>query len=224
MITYIIRRLVLAVIVLCIVSVLIFLVMRLLPGDPILLLLSQSQQGELTEEQLAHFRHEAGLDKTLAVQYFSWVGDLFRGDMGVSILTQAAVAPEIIRRVPITLYLGLLAFIIGMAIGLPVGIICAVRRGSFIDTALTALANIGITVPTFWLGVMLIYFFGLHLRWLPVQGFTSPFDNFWLSTKKLICLSFAWPCFPLRVTRARHGPVCWRLCDKTILELPGLKV
>ncbi|MCR4394892.1 MAG: ABC transporter permease, partial [Dehalococcoidales bacterium] len=95
-------------------------------------------------------------------------GGIFRGDLGTSILHRAPVAGEILRRLPITLHIGLTAYIIGVIIGVPFGILCAIRRGKFLDTLVTALANIGITMPAFWLGVMLIYLFGLELRWLPV--------------------------------------------------------
>ena len=186
MTTYIIRRLLMAIIVLLIVSVIVFMVMRLLPGDPIRMIVSQSQQAQFTEEQIALLRHETGLDRPLPVQYFSWLGDIFHGDLGESIMYHTPVAEEIVKRLPITLHLGLLAFIIGIIIGIPAGVLCAIRRGTFIDTLVTSLANVGITIPVFWLGVMLMYLFGLHLGWLPVQGYTSPLDNFWLNTKQII--------------------------------------
>ncbi len=186
MTTYIIRRLIMLVIVLLIVSILVFLAMRLLPGDPIRMLVTQSESQEFTEEQIAKLKHEFGLDKPLPVQYINWIGGIFHGDLGTSILHRAPVANEIIRRLPITLHLGLTAFVIGILIGIPFGVICAIRRGKFIDTFVTTMSNLGITVPVFWLGVLLIYAFGLYLRWLPVMGYTSPFDNLGMSAKQLI--------------------------------------
>lgn len=171
--------------------------MRLLPGDPIRMLVTQSEQQEFTEEQIAKLRHEFGLDRPLMVQYISWLGGIFRGDLGTSILHRAPVAGEILRRLPITLHIGLTAYIIGVIIGVPFGILCAIRRGRFLDTLVTALANIGITMPAFWLGVMLIYLFGLELRWLPVQGYTSPFDDFWLSSKQLVMPVICMILFPI---------------------------
>jgi len=197
MTTFIIRRLIMAVIVLILVSLMVFMAMRLLPGDPIRMLVTQSEQQEFTEEQIAKLRHEFGLDRPLMVQYISWLGGIFRGDLGTSILHRAPVAGEILRRLPITLHIGLTAYIIGVIIGVPFGILCAIRRGRFLDTLVTALANIGITMPAFWLGVMLIYLFGLELRWLPVQGYTSPFDDFWLSSKQLVMPVICMILFPI---------------------------
>jgi len=197
MTTFIIRRLIMAVIVLILVSLMVFLAMRLLPGDPIRMLVTQSEQQEFTEEQIAKLRHEFGLDRPLMVQYISWLGGIFRGDLGTSILHRAPVAGEILRRLPITLHIGLTAYVIGVIIGVPFGILCAIRRGKFLDTLVTALANIGITMPAFWLGVMLIYLFGLELRWLPVQGYTSPFDDFWLSSKQLVMPVICMILFPI---------------------------
>ena len=186
MITYIIRRLGLAVIVLIIVTILVFLCMRLLPSDPIQLMLTSSQQSVYTEEQLNQIRKDYGLLDPLPVQYYNWVKDIVHGNLGTSLVSHIPVKRDIIHRIPISLYIGLLAFFIGIIIGFPVGVICAVRRGSFLDTAITTIANIGITLPTFWIGVMLIYLFGLYLKWLPIQGYTSPFTDFWLSTRRLI--------------------------------------
>jgi peptide/nickel transport system permease protein len=186
MINFIIRRLVLAAIVLFLVSVLVFLSMRLLPGDPVLAFVSSSSIQQVTEEQLNQIRHEYGLDKPLPQQYTSWIIGVLHGDFGKSILNKSPVIDEILRRLPITLYIGVLAFIVAIMIGIPAGVLCAVRRGSWIDNLVTTLSNIGITVPTFWLGIILIYVFALHFKWLPVMGYTSPFDNFLKSTRQLI--------------------------------------
>ena len=186
MTTYIIRRLILAAIVLFLVSVFVFLAMRLLPGDPVLMYISASSAQEVTEEQLNLIRHQYGLDKTLPQQYLDWIAGAFRGDLGTSILNRSPVMQEILRRLPITVHLGILAFIVATIVGIPAGVLCAVRRGSWLDNLVTTLANVGITVPVFWLGILLIYAFALYFRWLPVMGYTSPFDDFWYSTKQLI--------------------------------------
>jgi peptide/nickel transport system permease protein len=145
-------------------------------------------------------RHQYGLDKSMIVQYFDWLGGVFHGDFGRSILNHVPVADEIFRRVPITLNIGLPAFILGIIFGVPAGIICAIRRGKSIDTLVTTLSNIGITIPVFWLGFLLIYIFGLQLKWLPVQGYTSPFDNLWLNIKQLILPVICLAVFPVAST------------------------
>jgi peptide/nickel transport system permease protein len=197
MVTFIIRRLILAVIVLIIVTVMVFLAMHLLPGDPILMVISLSTQQNYSDEQIAQLRHEAGLDKPLTVQYVNWIGKILHGDLGRSILYKTPVSKDILKRLPITLHIGLTAFILGLIIGIPVGVICAIRRGKAIDTVLTTCANIGITVPTFWLGVMMMYLFALRLGWLPLMGYTSPFTNFTLNTKQLIMPVICEALFPL---------------------------
>jgi peptide/nickel transport system permease protein len=171
--------------------------MRLLPGDPILMLVTASEEQSATQEQIDSLRHEFGLDKPMVVQYFKWLGGVLHGDLGKSILQRAPVGKEIIRRLPITLHLGLLAFIISVIIGVPAGIICAVRRGTWLDTVITFLTNIGITIPNFWMGIVLIYIFAVHLRWLPVQGYTSPFTDLLKNTKQILMPVFCLCVFPI---------------------------
>ena len=213
MTTYIIRRLLLAAIVLLLVSIFVFLALRLLPGDPVLMYLSASSVQQITEEQLDLVRHEFGLDKTLPMQYFDWIGGVFHGDFGKSILNHSPVMEEILKRLPITLHIGILAFVIAIIVGIPAGVLCAIRRGTWVDNIVTTFANIGITVPVFWLGIILIYLLALYLRWLPVMGYTSPFSNFWLSTKQLIM-----PVFCLAV-----GPIAGnaRQARSSMLEVIG---
>lgn len=196
MFAYIIRRTLQSVIVIFLVTVLVFVGMRLLPGDPLFMLFNPNQLQQFTEEQLQAIRHEAGLDKSLVVQYFEWIGDVFKGELGKSILTKTSVSKDIAKRVPVTMHLGILAFILGIIIGVPFGVISAIRRATWLDTIVTTLANIGITVPIFWLGIMMIWAFAVQVHWLPVMGYTSPFDNFTLNTKQIImpviCLAI-WP-------------------------------
>jgi peptide/nickel transport system permease protein len=198
--SYIIRRLVQLVVVLIIVSVLVFVGMRALPGDPILLLVTRDQQGQLTQEQIDQLRHEAGLDRNIAVQYFSWIGGVLTGDMGKSILYKTPVSSQIVRRLPITLHIGLLGWIIGTILGIPAGILCAVKRGKWVDTLVTSLANAGTTVPVFWLALILVYVFALLLGWLPVQGYTSPFEDFWLNLRQIIMPVMCLALFPMAGT------------------------
>ena len=168
------------------VSIIVFLALRLLPGDPIYLLLTSEEVQIKTPEEIQLLRHEYGLDKSLIVQYFDWLYGIIRGDFGTSIRFRFSVGGLMLERIPLTLHLGILAFILAHVAGISAGVVSAVRRGKWLDTLVTILANIGITVPIFWLGIMMIYLFAVYLRWLPVMGYTSPFDDFWLSTKQLI--------------------------------------
>jgi peptide/nickel transport system permease protein len=186
MTAFIIRRLIQTVVILIIVSMIVFLALRLLPGDPIVMLVSQSQIKDYSEEQIKTLRHEYGLDQTIPVQYVNWVKGLVHGDFGKSITNGEPVTREIVKRLPISLYIGILSFLIGIIIGIPAGIISAIRRGGWLDNTVTFLANIGITIPTFWLAILLVYLFSLQLGWLPVFGYTSPFTDFVKSTKQLV--------------------------------------
>jgi len=195
--TYIIRRLIQSVFVIIIVTCLVFVVIRFLPGDPILVYLSQQQVDTFTIEQLNKARAEFGLDKPIPVQYIYWIKDLFRGDLGMSLFYREHVSALIAERVPVTLYLGLIAFVISQILGITFGTISALRRGSRTDTAVTLVANLGITVPIFWLGILLIYFFGLKLNWLPRFGYTSPFVDFVQSLRQAILPVICLAIFPL---------------------------
>ena len=190
---FIIRRLIQTVFVLILVTLIVFIVMRFLPGDPILLYLSEDQVRNFTPQQIAEVRHRFGLDNPIIVQYVDWIHGISHGDLGISMSYRIPVWEEISRRVPITFYLGSIAFTASIIIGIPMGLVAAVRRGKWSDTVATLLANLGITVPVFWLGILMIYLFGLHLRWLPTFGYTSPIDNFWVSARQaimpVICLS-----------------------------------
>jgi len=173
--------------------------MHLMPGDPILMYISQDEYSEAshTPEQIEALRHKFGLDRPIMVQYLDWMSGVIRGDLGVSILKETTVAYEIGVALPKTVHLGLMAFILSIIIGVPAGVICAVRRGKWMDTAVTTLANIGITAPIFWVGILLIYLFGLYLEILPIYGYTSPSDDFWMSTKQSILPVLCLTLFPL---------------------------
>jgi peptide/nickel transport system permease protein len=194
---YIIRRLLVGIVIIILVTVMIFLIMRLLPGDPLVLYVSQNEMGSLDEAQMDALRQKFGLDKSLPVQYINWMSGVIRGDFGLSIFFNEKVGTLIGQSLPITFHLGIMSFIVSGILGISAGILCALRRGGWIDNIVTLLANIGITIPAFWLGIILIYFLALKAGWLPVYGYTSPFDNFWLSTKQAIMPIICLALFPL---------------------------
>ncbi len=187
MTTYIIRRLIHAVIVLFLVTIIVFFVMRLLPGDPLIIYVAQTAELEaMPPEMLDQLRHEFGLDKPIGVQYINWILGIARGDFGTSIFYREKVSKLLLERFPVTIHLGVFSFIIGAFFGLLAGLLAAIRRGKWVDKVVTPLTYVGITIPVFWLGILLIYAFGLKLQWFPIAGYTSPFDNFWLSTRQLV--------------------------------------
>lgn len=164
------------------------------------MLLSRNQESQITLEDIEALRHEYGLDKSLVLQYFDWLGDILGGNLGVSILNHVPVANEILRRLPITLNIGLPAFFLGIILGIPAGIVCAIRRGKLVDTLVTTVSNIGITIPVFWLGFLLIYVFGIKLDWLPVQGYTSPGENLLRNLQQTVLPIICLAVFPIAST------------------------
>ena len=203
---YILLRLLHGVIVIIIVSIFVFLMMRLLPGDPVLLYIDRAAITNVDSATMAHLRAEFGLDKPLVEQYLHWINNIFHGNLGTSIFTKIAVSSIVKQSFPITAYLGLLALLFSSIVAIFAGIICALRRGSWIDTTVSSLTNIGVSAPIFWLGILLIYLFGVDLKWLPIYGYTSPFTDFWLSIRQLImpviCLSVVSISFVTRQTRS----------------------
>jgi peptide/nickel transport system permease protein len=207
MTAYIIRRVFQGFIVLIIMTLIVFFAMRLLPGDPLVIFMGQqASSGAMSEEAMSTMRHEYGLDKPIMVQYFDWIGGIFRGDLGKSIYYHQNVGNLLGQRFPITLHLGVLAFILSNVIGVLLGVFAGVRRGTWIDTVATTLANIGITIPVFWLGILLIYTLGLKLNWLPIYGYTSPFVDFWQSMRQSVmpvfCLSITGMAYTARQMRS----------------------
>ena len=193
MTTYIFRRLAQGLLVLVIVSVFIFLVMRLLPGDPLMLYVAQSQLENITPEDLDRLRAEFGMDKALPLQYVDWIKGVLQGDLGQSITLRESVSTMVKERLPVTMHLGILSMIFSAIFGVTFGVICALRRGKWIDTLFTVLANIGITAPSFWVAIILIYFLGWKLGLLPIYGYTPPTQDLWLNAREVIlpvlCLS-----------------------------------
>jgi peptide/nickel transport system permease protein len=182
MTAFIIRRLFQTIIVLIIVSMIAFIIIHLIPGDPAITMLGETA----TQEQIAALRQELGLDKPLVVQYVRWLGNVVRGNLGKSIMYRENVTGLVAARLPVTFHIGLLALLLSTFISIPIGIISAVRRGGFLDSFITVGANLGMAIPLFWLGILGVYVFSLKLGWLPVQGYTSTFNNFWLNARQII--------------------------------------
>jgi peptide/nickel transport system permease protein len=166
---YIIRRLVLMVPVAFLVTIIIFLLIRLAPGDPVLVYAGE----ERDPEQLARIRSSLGLDQPMPVQYVYWLGRAVQGDFGRSIRTRQPVGEAIVERIGATLELGLAAVLLSSSISLVVGTISALRRNSWIDILATGVTLGGVSLPNFFLGLVLILFFGLALRMFPPGGYVA---------------------------------------------------
>jgi peptide/nickel transport system permease protein len=173
---YILRRAGVSVVTLFIATVVVFLGVRALPGDPTVALTAETSSPEI----VAALRAEYGLDKPLPVQYAAWMGHALQGDLGTSPKTGLPVSQTIAERLPITLELTVLALFIALAIGVPIGILAAVRHGSFADYVAGTTALAGLSIPHFWLGILFILAFAVNLEWLPASGFvplTDPLGN-----------------------------------------------
>ena len=151
--------------------------------------------GAMTEQRLQELRHEFGLDKPLPLQYVSWMAGIFRGNFGTSVLHREKVANLMLECYPVTVHLGILAFLVSAFMGIGVGLVAGLRRGRWIDQLTTVFAYLGVATPAFWLGILMIYVLGLKLHLLPTSGYTPPTSDFWLSTRQIImpviCLSIA---------------------------------
>ena len=182
MLAYTIRRVLLAIPVMLMVATAVFLLLRLTPGDPAGIILGP----EATEERRLALRRELGLEDPLPVQYAHWLGKAVRGDLGRSIFLDKPVTVALAERAQPTLTLTILALLVSLAIGLPTGVIAARARGSWLDLGTMGVAMVGIAMPTFWLGLNLIFIFAVLLRWLPVAGYQPLSAGPWEALRYLI--------------------------------------
>ncbi len=171
---FIIKRVLISIVVVFLVSVFAFSLMHILPGDPARLSLGE----EASQEDVDALREELNLNKPVLEQYFIWISGIFRGDFGQSIQYHRPVLDIMQERLPRTVAIGLPTLVISTIIGIAFGIISAIRRGKFIDQVITFLATIGMGTPVFWIGILGIYLFAMRLGILPIQGFTSPTEDF----------------------------------------------
>jgi len=169
MTAYIVRRLLLMIPVLLLVAITIFFLLHMSPGDPVAVLLGP----DATTEQVEQVREALGLNEPLPLQLLHWFQGLLRGDLGTSIFLNKPVTEAILERAEPTILLTIGASLVAILIGVPLGVLSAVRRGSLLDTGSMLVAMLGISMPTFWIGLNLILIFAVTLRWLPAQGYQS---------------------------------------------------
>lgn len=166
MLRFVLRRIAGAVIVIFAISLLTFSMIHLIPGDPVAVMLGE----QASAERMTLLRHQLGLDQPLYVQYFTFLVHSLQGDFGHSIRSDQPVLQEILRQLPSTLWLALTAMAVAAPLGILLGTIAAVTRHRWLEFLTMTVPLIGLSMPTFWSGILLILLFGLHLRWLPVVG------------------------------------------------------
>jgi peptide/nickel transport system permease protein len=171
---------------LILVSVIIFLLQRLLPGDPALVMAGEERDPEV----IAQIRAQYKLDQSLPVQYIAWIGGVLQGNLGESMRLKEPVLSLIVEKFPVTLQLATMALLISLVIGVTAGVISAVRKNTAVDYTANVLGLIGISMPNFWLGILLIYLFAVTLGWLPASGYVSPWENLGQSLKTTILPAF----------------------------------
>lgn len=174
---YLVNRLLITIPILILVTIIVFAVMQLLPGDPARMVLGQ----EASPQALEAMRVRLGLDRPVHVQYLSWLGGVLRGDLGRSLVDNAPVARAVSLAFPVTLQITLMALLIALLIGVPTGVISATRRGGTWDAVATFVALSGISLPGFWVAILLIYAFALNLSWFPSSGFVRWHEDWQLS-------------------------------------------
>jgi peptide/nickel transport system permease protein len=180
------RRFVQLIPTLMILSVIIFLLQRLLPGDPAVALAGDDQDPLVIEQ----IRRQYHLDQPLPAQYFHWISGVLQGDLGVSMRLGQPVAHLILQKLPVTIQIAVMAMIIALVLGLAAGIVSAMRRDTALDYGASFVALSGISLPNFWLGIMLILFFSVHLGWLPASGYVSIFDDWQRSLATTVMPAF----------------------------------
>jgi peptide/nickel transport system permease protein len=186
MLTYVVRRVATIVPTLVFVSILIFGLQQLLPGDPAMVLAGEERDPAV----IAHLRERLHLDKPFPVRYLYWLGGVVHGDLGESLRMQQPVRALIAEKLPVTLELACIAIVIALAIGIPAGVVSAVRRGTAWDYGANVVALWGLSTPNFWLGIMLILLFSVTLGWLPASGYVSPFEDWRANIASMVMPAF----------------------------------
>ena len=209
--TYILRRILLMIPTLLGAVTLIFLIMRLLPGDVALYILGSDESSEMNREALQRIRNELGLDQPLIVQYGEWVWKALRFDFGNSYWTRQPVIEELGRRYPMTASLAFLSLILGTLIAIPIGVLSAVRQDTMVDYAARIFSIAGLSVPSFWLAILIILGLVHYFKWLPPLDYAPFWVDPWLNFKQLV--------FPALATGYRLSALGARMTRSSILEV-----
>ena len=184
MTSYVVRRLLDLVFVLFGVSVLVFLMLRLIPGDAVMIMLGANT--DITPERVEALRRSLGLHLTWPEQYWSWLTGVFRGDLGTSVWTGRPVLDEIVARLPVTLELTVLALVAAIVLSFPIGILSASLRGGMADTVVRMFAILGLTLPSFWVGVLMLYFASIYLPRWPTIGYVPFAEDPWGNLARMV--------------------------------------
>jgi peptide/nickel transport system permease protein len=186
MLAYFVRRVLVAIPTLILVSIFVFTLQKLLPGDPILVMAGEERDPDV----LAYLREKYRLNDPVIYQYFYWLGNVLTGDLGISLRTNQPVTTLIAQKLPVTIQLAVMSILFALAIGIPAGIFSAVRKGTWVDYVANFVALSGLSIPNFWLGIMLILLVSVNLGWLPASGYESLFVDPLRSLQTMIMPAF----------------------------------
>ncbi len=216
---YILKRILLMFVLLFGVSLIAFFIVRLIPGDTVTIMLG----ARYNEEQAAILRMQYGLDKSLVTQYLIWIKNVLSGDLGYSFFTKQPVIKTILGRLPVTIELASLSLLFATIIGIPAGVISAVRKNGLVDQIITSIGMLGISIPNFWLGTLIILLFSLTFNILPSSGYVKPTVDLLMNIKYMImpsiALSFAVGAVVMRMSRSAMLEVI----NKDYIELAKMK-
>ena len=209
MLWFLVRRILSAIPVLLIVSIVTFMIIWIVPGD----VTAEFAGPDASPEQIEQLRHQLGLDRPLLERALLWYGNLLQGDLGQSYLLDRSVVGAVMERLPVTLSLVAFGLVLSVVLGMALGILAAIRHNSWVDQASMSLALLGLSLPDFWFGLVLIILFGVQLGWLPTGGFVPPTESVfgWLR-----CMAL--PAFTLALTQMG---VIARMTRSSMLDVLG---
>jgi len=209
--TYLAKRLLLIVPTLLGVASLVFVIMRVIPGDVALLILGGDQAGQIDKAQLAALHRQLGLDQPLLVQFGTWLWGVLRLDFGTSLWTGHPVTEELLIRLPLSLELAILATIISVLLAIPFGLLAGVRQDTWVDYLVRVISIGGLAIPSFWVGILVILFLVIYFGWGPPLEFTPPWVDPWKNFQQMV--------WPVVTVGYRYAAVTTRMTRSTVLEV-----
>ncbi|WP_299784398.1 ABC transporter permease [uncultured Marivita sp.] len=186
MLPFLLRRIVIAIPTIILISIFVFLLQKLLPGDPLLVLAGEERDPEVLE----FLREKYRLNDPIWRQYLAWIGNALQGDLGISLRTNQPVVELMVQKLPVTIQLAVMSMIFALLIGIPAGILSAVKKGTATDYVANVVALSGLSIPNFWLGIMLILLVSVKWQLLPASGYVPLSEDFWQSIKTMLMPAF----------------------------------